>query len=224
MDDNKGPSSYDAPRPGEYGNPEASNNINNTVSETAASVTSDVKDTVTDTVASVASEVKDTITDTASSTAESSPLAAASSSTTTSTTSAFKLSESNPQPSTSHQEVFGGTVEGTTSPQNNYYTNTATSYGAPEEISKGFGIASLVMGILCILTCCCWFLSIIFGILGIIFYCVQTKDSEGKRPTQANIGLILSIVGLVISIGLVVISMLSANSSWYQEIMNSANL
>ena len=124
--------------------------------------------------------------------------------------------------STSHQEVFGGSVEGT--PTNNYYTNTnAANANAPEEISKGFGIASLVMGILSILTCCCSLIGAFFGILGIIFFCVQPKDSEGKRPSIATVGLILSIVGLVLGLGMFIIGLFSS-SDVYREILNQAQL
>jgi cobalamin biosynthesis Mg chelatase CobN len=148
-----------------------------------------------------------------------------SSSTGSTTTSAFSLADNNTSAtqSTSHQEVFGGSVEGTPAQTNNYYTNNNVYSSEPEEISKGFAIASLVMGILCFLTCCCWFLSIIFGILGIIFYCVQQKDSEGKRPTQATIGLIFSIVGLVIAIGMLIFGLAASGSSWYQDILNNAS-
>ena len=143
---------------------------------------------------------------------------------TSGTQSAFEIPESTaPQQSTSHQEVFGGSVEGT--PSGNYYTNTnASSVNAPEEISKGFAIASLVMGILSILTCCCWIISIIFAVLGIIFFFVQPKDSEGNRPTMATIGLILSIVGLVVAIGLVVIGLVSSGSDFYKEVLEQANM
>ncbi len=129
--------------------------------------------------------------------------------TTNTTGSAFIMPENNnTSESTSHQEVFGGTVEGTAS--NNYYTNTqANTYTSDSpEISKGFSIASLVMGILSILTCCCLPLAVILGILGIIFFCVQPKDSDGKRPTIAIVGLILSIVGIVISVGLIATGLL----------------
>ena len=125
------------------------------------------------------------------------------------------------QQSTSHQEVFGGSVEGT--PTNNYYTNTnAVNANAPEEISKGFAIASLVMGILSILTCCCGIVGILFGILGIIFFCVQPKDSEGKRPSMATVGLILSIVGLVIALGFMIFGFVAGGSDAYREILESA--
>ena len=98
------------------------------------------------------------------------------------------------------------------------------NYTTPEEPeSKGFAIASLVMGILSIITCCCTITGILFGILGIIFSCVQAKDSEGKKPTPATVGLILSIIGVVIAIISIIFGAVLGSSSMYQELLNQAN-
>ena len=136
-----------------------------------------------------------------------------------STPSAFSMSgESSSQggTGTSHQEVFGGQVEPAV---NSYYTNT--DYNAqPEPVSNGFAIASLVMGILSIITCCCYFLSILFGILGIIFSCVQPKDSEGKKPTMATVGLILSIIGVVIGLSIIIFNVVLGFRGGYENILN----
>lgn len=136
----------------------------------------------------------------------------------TSTTSAFEAPVSNPvdTSSSSNQEVFGGRVEGSATS-----TYASNNYGTPEEFSKGFAIASLVMGILSLLTCCCTFLSIIFGILGIIFSCVQKKDPEGNKPAMAIVGLILSILGLLISVGSIVYVLCLGGAASYQDILNN---
>lgn len=75
----------------------------------------------------------------------------------------------------------------------NSYSNTTT------ETPKGFAIASLVMGILGILSSCCG-LGTIFCILGIIFGCVQQKDENDKKPGMAIAGLITSGIGLLLGI------------------------
>lgn len=121
---------------------------------------------------------------------------------------------------TSHREVFG---DSSTTNSGSYYVNN--NYTAAEEpVSNGFAIASLVMGILSILTCCCTITGILFGILGIIFYFVQAKDSEGKRPTQATIGLILSIIGIVIAIVSIAGAVLFSLSPTYQNINQNLTL
>lgn len=88
-----------------------------------------------------------------------------------------------------------GVYYSNTQPTNNYYNDTVQS--APAEVKTGFAITSLVMGILSV-TCCCG--SLLTSVLGIVFYCVQEKDSMGKKPTMATVGLVLSIIGVVFSI------------------------
>lgn len=193
---NSNPLSYDAPKSGEYGVDKPQNNAESSPAEKAPSTN--------------AESTNNTAT----------PVSAFSLNTESFSTGS---SSSQSAPSTSNQEVFGGSVEGNTSLNNNYNNSYASPYSnGQEEISKGFAIASLVMGILSIITCCCSITGILFGILGIIFYCVQQKDSEGKRPTQATIGLVLSIIGLVIAVGSIIFGLLASGTDWYQEILRNA--
>lgn len=74
------------------------------------------------------------------------------------------------------------------------YSNVVSE---PAEFSTGFGIASLVMGILSILTSCCCGLGILMSILGIIFGCIQSKDEFGKKPGIAIAGIVTSIIGML---------------------------
>lgn len=76
---------------------------------------------------------------------------------------------------------------------------TGSPFQEPAETSKGFGIASLVLSIISLLTCCCG-LGSLFAILGIIFGCIQEKDAYGKKPGQAVAGIIISIISLILSI------------------------
>lgn len=93
-----------------------------------------------------------------------------------------------------------------------FYT---TSYApAGESVSTGFAIASLVMGILSILGCCCYgVIGILFGILGIIFGCIQPKDEYGKKPGMAVAGIITSAIGLVMGIIVILCLVLFAGAS-----------
>lgn len=79
-----------------------------------------------------------------------------------------------------------------------FYTNAGSNNTT--ETPKGFAIASLVMGIGGILTSCCCGVGTIFCILGIIFGCVQQKDQNGQKPGMAIAGIIISIVGLLLSV------------------------
>ena len=88
---------------------------------------------------------------------------------------------------------------------NTYYTPSSTYAGGsvststPAEVSNGFAIASLVLGILSIIcVCCCAGLGLLLGIAGIVFGCLQPKNAEGKKPGMAIAGLITSGIGIVL--------------------------
>ncbi len=102
---------------------------------------------------------------------------------------------------------FGGEAQGSSQPVSEFIPqkqtdmtgtlNPSYTYEATEEISKGYGIASLVLGILGILTCCCC-AGLIFSILGIVFGCIQPANEEGKKPGIAIAGIITSSIGIVL--------------------------
>ncbi len=74
------------------------------------------------------------------------------------------------------------------------------SGGSGQKTPDSMATASLVMGILAVITCCCW-LGLIFGSLGILFGIL----SRGQEPLrgEARAGLILS--GIVVGLNLLVI-------------------
>lgn len=84
-----------------------------------------------------------------------------------------------------------------------YSSTTDTIYSsnqtAQESFSTGFAIASLVLGILSILSSCCC-IGGLLGIPGIIFGCLQQKDEYDKKPGMAVAGIITSIVGIIFSL------------------------
>lgn len=66
----------------------------------------------------------------------------------------------------------------------------------------GFSIASLVLGIISILTCCCCLLGLIFGVLGLVFALIAKKGRAWDGMKIA--GLICSIIGLILSFGVMI--------------------
>ena len=73
------------------------------------------------------------------------------------------------------------------------------------ENKNGYAIASLVLGIVSILSCCCCCssgLGLIFmgvsAILAIVFAFVSKKNSDGKMDAKAIAGLVLGIVTVVV--------------------------
>lgn len=66
-----------------------------------------------------------------------------------------------------------------------------------EKDKKGFSIAALVLGIIAIVLCCIWYISVPCGILAIIFGIIGIKSA---KKGMSIAGLITGAIGLVISI------------------------
>ena len=99
------------------------------------------------------------------------------------------------------QNAGGQAVDGQT-------TGGQAAYGQPSRDranaartasgNRSMSIASLVMGILSLLCCCCGYAGIAFGALGIIFALLSRQD--GPMDTQAKVGLALSCVGAALAV------------------------
>ena len=81
----------------------------------------------------------------------------------------------------------------------NRYQDEQMSRPIPSEAKQSpnsMATASLVMGILSLVTCCCYYGTFIFGGLGILF--ALLSRTEERMCSQAKTGLALSIAGLVL--------------------------
>ena len=101
---------------------------------------------------------------------------------------------------------------------NNEFDFTSTTFStvfASEEKKKenknGFAIASLVLGIVSLLTCCCCCLDTfgiiltgVCAILAIVFAFLSKKNAGGKMDAMAIAGLILGIVAIVMLLAMLV--------------------
>lgn len=82
--------------------------------------------------------------------------------------------------------------------QQNYDSkNQQNSYLQPEP--NGFATASLVLGILSLILCCCCYVSVPLGALGIIF-AILSKGASIRMSGRSKTGLGLSIAGLCITL------------------------
>lgn len=86
-------------------------------------------------------------------------------------------------------------------PQNNYYQDYTANmtYQAPmqeglQEYTNGLQIASLVLGILSLMVCCCLGMGVIFAIPGLV--CAIIGNTKSKSGIGIA-GLICSIIGIV---------------------------
>lgn len=99
------------------------------------------------------------------------------------------------------------------------YMENENVYGKPqqkqqEQSPNGMATASLVMGILALVTCCCWYGGLIFGGLGILF--ALLSRGSGKMEGSATAGLILSITAIALVIlvwGFLLLAAVSSESS-----------
>ena len=127
--------------------------------------------------------------------------------------SAFGSPNTNPIPATQAPAAGSTNTNQTTTQVPSYYTSPGSNSTASntyvyndtivttsDETSTGFGIASLVMGIISIFASCCCGLGLLFSIMGIIFGCLQPKDAYGKKPGIAIAGIVLSSVAILFSI------------------------
>ncbi|MCM1181345.1 MAG: DUF4190 domain-containing protein [Clostridium sp.] len=109
---------------------------------------------------------------------------------------------------TAKPAVNADTYTETAKPAMNSDFYTASYNNNEAETPQGFAIASLVMGILSILSSCCCGFGSLFGILGIIFGCIQQKNENGQKPGMAIAGLITSGIGLLLGILSIIFFML----------------
>ena len=92
---------------------------------------------------------------------------------------------------------------------NNDFDFTSMTYSTvfadeKKKNKNGFALASLVLGIVSLLSCCCASTAIgmlamgICAILAIVFAFVAKKNANGKMDAKAVAGLVLGIVAMVI--------------------------
>lgn len=78
----------------------------------------------------------------------------------------------------------------------------------PKPPKHGFAVAALVLGILGLICC-----SPLFGILGLVFSLVAKKDGNTEKINNA--ALIISIVGLVLSVLILIVGFASGMVDYY---------
>ena len=108
------------------------------------------------------------------------------------------------QPETPRMESFQSPqspAENAQGPWQGGYGDTRDTASPPKKSGNGMSIASLVMGILSLVCCCCGYVGIALGALGIIFALLSRQDEP--MNTQAKVGLILACVGISIILLLV---------------------
>lgn len=101
------------------------------------------------------------------------------------------------------------------------YPPAQPNYYVPQPAAKktnGFAVAALICGIVSLLSCCCGWLSIILGILAVVFAIVSRKG-DNRISGMAIAGIICGGIGLVG--GLLLLILMLADPSFYNEFLES---
>lgn len=92
--------------------------------------------------------------------------------------------------------------------QDNFFQEEIIEPEQEKKPSRGFSLASLILGIAGIATGCCVYPGIVCGTLAIMF-ALLSKGGQLTLPKESKIGLILGIISTVFGILIVVISLVT---------------
>ena len=67
---------------------------------------------------------------------------------------------------------------------------------------KGMAIASMILGIVSIVLCCIWYISVTSAIVGIVLGILHNK--KNGRCGMSTAGIVCSIIGIVITVALII--------------------
>lgn len=96
---------------------------------------------------------------------------------------------------------------------NTYSYNQQGGYQMEEpKKSSGLAIASMVCGILSIVLCCIWYLSVVLAIVAVVLGIVSNVKGMGGRG-MAIAGIVTGVVGVVLSIGLIILAAIGIAST-----------
>jgi hypothetical protein len=71
---------------------------------------------------------------------------------------------------------------------------------------QAFAAASFALGVVAIVCACCIYLSLVCGALSIIF-AVLSKNTENTYSRQAKTGILLSVIGIILSIVMLTVTL-----------------
>lgn len=105
--------------------------------------------------------------------------------------------------------------------QGNYsqFSYNQQNYTQP---SSGFGIASMVCGILALITCCLWCTCIPLAVVSIVLGILQIQ--KGTAKGMAIAGIVCSSIGLILFIALTIYGNYLQSSGMYEEIMRELQM
>jgi hypothetical protein len=99
--------------------------------------------------------------------------------------------------------------------QNNNTNNTYGGYSVRRK-TNGFEIASMVMGILSIITCCFGIFSLPLGALGILFALLSRRKGSSMSGLSIT-GIVTSVIGMLLGILIILGAILTLSNSDFRE-------
>lgn len=99
------------------------------------------------------------------------------------------------------------------------YHNQYNNYN--QEESQGFGIASMICGILALVTCCCWCPCAPLAVVSIVLGIIQLSKGTAKGMSIA--GIVCSAIGLIMMIVFLVAGIFMNSSEGYQDFLHEYN-
>ncbi len=72
--------------------------------------------------------------------------------------------------------------------------------------NKGMAIAAMILGIVSIVLCCIWYISIIAGVVAIVLGIMYNK--KNGKCGMSTAGILCGIIGMILAIALIVIAAL----------------
>ncbi len=99
------------------------------------------------------------------------------------------------------------------------YHNQYNNYN--QEESQGFGIASMICGILALVTCCCWCPCAPLAVVSIVLGIIQLSKGTAKGISIA--GIVCSAIGLIMMIVFLVAGIFMNSSEGYQDFLHEYN-
>lgn len=86
--------------------------------------------------------------------------------------------------------------------ENNYQSPQYQGFKGND--SKGMAIASMILGIVSIVLCCIWYISLIAGIVGIVLGIMHNRKNE--KSGMATAGIICSVIGIILTIAILILA------------------
>jgi hypothetical protein len=123
------------------------------------------------------------------------------------TPSSIEPPQADPTPSSPFGAGFGGSQPS----QNPYHSPTQPiPLRTDPNDRKGYAIASLTLGIIGLMTGCCWLLGLPCSIIGLILGLVAMKSSNPSNRTLAIIGVVLSSLGILVGLAAAIFGIVMA--------------